>query len=194
MKIQVQLLRQAAQREDTAAVRRVVEELDAGVRESYADVRELLMHFRTRTSEEDIEPALRATLQKFEHQAGLSTRLNMDGHGVPLAAGRAGAGAAHPAGGAVQRAQARRRAPCGAARAALAALALRGVGRRPGFDPADPARAETHVGLRIMQERAQRIGAHVRVRSAPGAGCTVVLELPPAAPDALAPPLAEATA
>ena len=37
-----------------------------------------------------------------------------------------------------------------------------------GFDPADPSRAETHVGLRIMQERAQRIGAHVRVRSAPG--------------------------
>ena len=33
MKIQVQLLRQAAQREDTAAVRRTVEELDAGVRE-----------------------------------------------------------------------------------------------------------------------------------------------------------------
>ena len=37
------------------------------------------------------------------------------------------------------------------------------------------------MGLRIMQERAQRMGAHVRVRSAPGAGCTVVLELPPRA-------------
>jgi len=34
------------------------------------------------------------------------------------------------------------------------------------------------VGLRIMRERAQRIGAHVQVDSAPGRGCRVVLELP----------------
>jgi two-component system nitrate/nitrite sensor histidine kinase NarX len=37
------------------------------------------------------------------------------------------------------------------------------------------------VGLRIMRERAQRIGAHVHVESARGEGCTVVLELPAAA-------------
>jgi two-component system nitrate/nitrite sensor histidine kinase NarX len=44
---------------------------------------------------------------------------------------------------------------------------------------ADGASAnETRVGLRIIQERAERIGAIVRVVSAPGAGCSVVLELP----------------
>jgi nitrate/nitrite-specific signal transduction histidine kinase len=32
-----------------------------------------------------------------------------------------------------------------------------------------------------MQERAQRIGATVQVESAPGAGCSIVLELPRAA-------------
>ena len=64
---------------------RVVGELDAGVRESYADVRELLVHFRTRTNEEDIEPALRTTLSKFEHQTGLAVRLEIEGHGVALA-------------------------------------------------------------------------------------------------------------
>jgi two-component system nitrate/nitrite sensor histidine kinase NarX len=194
MKIQVQLLRQAAQREDTAAVRRTVEELDAGVRESYADVRELLMHFRTRTSEQDIEPALRATLQKFEHQAGLSTRLTMDGQGVPLAAD-VQVQVLHI----LQEALSNVRKHAGARHVELRVQPsphwrFEVSDDGAGFDPADPARAETHVGLRIMQERAQRIGAHVRVRSTPGAGCTVVLELPPAAASAANPPVAEATA
>ena len=85
LKIQVQLLRDAMRRDDPAAMARVIGELDAGVRESYADVRELLVHFRTRTNEEDIEPALRTTLSKFEHQTGIVVRLEMEGHGVPLA-------------------------------------------------------------------------------------------------------------
>ncbi len=47
-----------------------------------------------------------------------------------------------------------------------------------GFDP-EPARPdETHVGLRIMQERARNIGATVEVASVPGSGTCVVLKLP----------------
>jgi two-component system nitrate/nitrite sensor histidine kinase NarX len=43
------------------------------------------------------------------------------------------------------------------------------------------------VGLRIMRERAQRIGASVEIDSVPGAGTCVVLTLPPrAATQALA--------
>ena len=37
---------------------------------------------------------------------------------------------------------------------------------------------ETHVGLRIMRERAQNIGASVEVASVPGSGTCVVLKLP----------------
>jgi two-component system nitrate/nitrite sensor histidine kinase NarX len=37
---------------------------------------------------------------------------------------------------------------------------------------------ETHVGLRIMRERAQRIGATVQVDSVPGSGTCVSLTLP----------------
>lgn len=180
MKIQVQLLRQAAQRRDPLAQERVLGELDAGVRECYADVRELLVHFRTRTSEEDIEPALRTTLQKFEHQTGLSTRLSIEGHGVPLAPDvqvqvlhilqealsnvRKHAGARHV--------EVRMR-PSPSWR-----FEIRDDGA--GFAPED-GRSSTHVGLHIMQERALRIGARVEVHSAPGSGCSVVLELPSAA-------------
>jgi two-component system nitrate/nitrite sensor histidine kinase NarX len=181
LKIQVQLLRQATQRGDPAAVQRIVGELDTGVRESYADVRELLLHFRTRTSQEDIEPALRTTLQKFEHQTGLVTRLAIEGHGVPLATD-VQVQVLHI----LQEALSNVRKHAGARHVELRVRSsphwcfeVRDDGA--GFEPADPTRGETHVGLRIMQERAQRIGARVQLESRPGAGCTVRLELPPAA-------------
>jgi len=46
-----------------------------------------------------------------------------------------------------------------------------------GFWPAAPAAEDTHVGLHIMRERAQRIGAAVRLQSQPGEGTEVCLEL-----------------
>ena len=54
-----------------------------------------------------------------------------------------------------------------------------------GFFNGAEAHDETHVGLRIMQERAQRIGAHLEVHSSPGRGTSVVLSLPlaPTGPD-----------
>ena len=48
-----------------------------------------------------------------------------------------------------------------------------------GFDQAAGAHDETHVGLRIMAERAERIGALLEVVSAPGRGTSVILTLPP---------------
>ena len=86
LKIQVQLMRDALASGDADAHRSaVLGEIDTGVRESYGDVRELLMHFRTRANAEDIEPALQTTLRKFEHQSGLKASLQMQGQGLPLA-------------------------------------------------------------------------------------------------------------
>jgi two-component system nitrate/nitrite sensor histidine kinase NarX len=51
-----------------------------------------------------------------------------------------------------------------------------------GFDTVDGAPNETHVGLRIMRERAERIGAELELHSVPGRGTSVILALPPAAP------------
>ncbi len=49
MKIQIALLRAALRRDDDAQVARTVGELEAGIHESLSDVRELLVHFRTRS-------------------------------------------------------------------------------------------------------------------------------------------------
>jgi len=178
LKIQAQLLRDAMRREDKAAMERILGDLDAGVRESYADVRELLVHFRTRTSEEDIEPALRTTISKFEHQTGLRAHLEMQGHGVALAPD-VQVQVLHI----LQEALSNVRKHAGAHEVVLRVtptpdwrFEVRDDGE--GFVVGDTAGDETHVGLRIMRERAQRIGARVEVRSAPGQGCSVVLELP----------------
>jgi two-component system, NarL family, nitrate/nitrite sensor histidine kinase NarX len=60
-----------------------------------------------------------------------------------------------------------------------------------GFDADDPARADTHVGLRIMAERAERIGARLDMHSTPGRGSSVVLELPAQRVPAAVPEAAE---
>jgi two-component system, NarL family, nitrate/nitrite sensor histidine kinase NarX len=178
MKIQVGLVQQAAQRSDDEAVERGIGELQVGVRDCYADVRELLLHFRTRTSDEDIEPALRTTVQKFEHQTGLPATLSVLGHGVPLAPDVQ-----------VQVLHIVQEALSNVRKHAHARHVEVRVHTAPhwrfevqddgvGFASGEPASDARRVGLRIMQERALRIGARVEVQSAPGAGCTVTLDLP----------------
>jgi two-component system, NarL family, nitrate/nitrite sensor histidine kinase NarX len=178
LKIQVQLLRDATARGDLAAARPIVDELDTGVRESYADVRELLLHFRTRTTEENIEPALQTTLSKFEHQTGLPTQLRIDARGLALAPD-VQVQVLHI----VQEALSNVRKHAAATRVWVDVSAtpehwnfeVRDDGS--GFE-AQYDLGEMHVGLRIMQERAARIGATVQVETAAGAGCTIRLRVP----------------
>jgi len=180
LKIQVSLLRAAVRHADALQVERVIGELDAGVRESISDVRELLVHFRTRTNEEDIEPALRTTLQKFEHQTGLATHLAVLDHGMPLPPD-VQVQVLHV----VQEALSNVRKHAGANEVWVEVRQAPGwrVEVRDdgcGFDAAGPAPDQTHVGLGIMRERAGRIGATVEVCSVPGSGTAVVLTLPEA--------------
>jgi two-component system nitrate/nitrite sensor histidine kinase NarX len=178
LKIQVQLMRDALASDDAQRVQAVLGEIDAGVRESYGDVRELLVHFRTRANGEHIEPALRTTLRKFEHQSGLKASLQMQGQGLPLPPD-VQIQVLHI----IQEALSNVRKHAGATRVWLDVqqqprwrLEVRDDGR--GFDTEDGRRGEHHVGLGIMAERAERINASLEVISTPGRGTSVVLELP----------------
>lgn len=179
LKIQVQLMRDAIASADQVRIERVLGEIDAGVRECYGDVRELLVHFRTRASGEDIEPALVTTLRKFEHQSGLRATLHTQGHGIPLAPDMQ-----------IQVLHIVQEALSNVRKHARATHVWLDVQQRPqwrvevrddgiGFVPDDGAADETHVGLRIMMERAERIGAELEVISTPGRGTSVILTLPP---------------
>ena len=46
-----------------------------------------------------------------------------------------------------------------------------------GFDPGRPELRARHLGLTSMEERARELGGHLEIRSRPGAGTTVRLEL-----------------
>ncbi len=183
MKIQLQLLRSAVRAGDARGVDGAIAELDTGIRESLADVRELLLHFRTRTQEQDIEPALRSSLQKFEAQSGIPVHLTFNGRGQPLDAD-VQVQVLHV----VQEAlsNVRKHAQAQRVRVTVESLprwtfAIADDGR--GFDPQSAgAQAQAHVGLQIMRERAAAIGATLAVSSTPGAGTTVVLALPETAP------------
>jgi two-component system, NarL family, nitrate/nitrite sensor histidine kinase NarX len=177
LKIQAQLMRTSLRRGHADKVQGVLDELDAGLLESIHDVRELLVHFRTRTNSDDLEPALRVTLRKFQHQTGLAAHLDVQGQGLPLPPD-VQVQVLHV----VQEALSNVRKHAHASQVWLDVA--KGVRWRievrddgSGFDAgADPG--ESHVGLKIMRERAERVGASVTVASSKGTGTTVTLELP----------------
>lgn len=177
LRIQVTLLRQALAKSQPEQVERILREIDTGVNESTHDVRELLVHFRTRTNADDIEQALRTTLQKFEHQSGVKTQLEMQGHGVNLPSD-VQLQVLHV----LQEALSNVRKHAGADRVQLLVergpqwtFTVRDNGR--GFVPGPQRDDDTHVGLHIMRERAERIGAQVQIESTPGLGTEVRIAL-----------------
>lgn len=177
LKIQTQLLRTAIQKNHADSVERTLNELDEGLKESIADVRELLMHFRTRTSSDDMEAALQETLQKFQHQTSLPTHLEVSGDGLPLPPDIQ-VHALHI----IQEALSNVRKHACASHVALrvtkgARWTFVVTDNGSGFDTASVP-SQSHVGLKIMRERARRIGADVRIESTPGQGTQVTLVLP----------------
>ena len=120
---------------------------------------------------------MKTTLQKFEHQTGLATHLEIEGEGMPL-----------PADVQVQVLHVVQEALSNVRKHAQASQVQVEVHRGPrwvflvrdngrGFDPDSPAQDETHVGLQIMRERAERIGAHIELHSLQGQGTEVRIEL-----------------
>lgn len=176
LKIQMSLLRSAMTRGDQAAIDAAMAELDVGVRESYSDVRELLLHFRVRTNSGQLDMALRETLSKFELQSGMATHLHYPGDGVPL-----------PADVQIQVLHIVQEALSNVRKHAKASEVWVDVQAQPcwqisvrdngqGFLSA-PSPDATHVGLSIMRERAARIHADLTVRAAADRGTEVVLTL-----------------
>ena len=179
IKIQVQLMRDAVRSGNPDEISKILEEIDTGVRESYGDVRELLTHFRTRANTEDIEAALATTLRKFEHQSGVKTSLSMEGRGIPLFPDSQ-----------IQVLHIVQEALSNVRKHAHASHVSLNVQQQPawrftvqddgiGFNSDEERLDETHVGLRIMRERAQLIGANLEIISSPGHGSSIILTLQP---------------
>jgi len=179
LNLQVQLLRRSLAGPRTAEVSETLSAIQSGVQESYADVRELLTHFRTRTGEGDVELGVRSLVARFERQAGVSASVRVDGIALPLAPDDQ-----------LQVMHILQEALSNVRKHARAKAVEVEVHRGPGylfvvrddglgFDPARaPGQGDEHVGLRIMRERAERIGATIAITSAPGRGTEIALRVP----------------
>ncbi|MEO6353799.1 MAG: type IV pili methyl-accepting chemotaxis transducer N-terminal domain-containing protein [Oxalobacteraceae bacterium] len=179
LNIQVQLLEDSLRQGNIDEVTEIVPALQAGVKESYEDVRELLLNFRSRLAEGDLVRSLETTVDKFRRQTGIPAEFVADADGAPF-----------PREQQLQILFIVQEALSNIRKHALAshvevslsdqkdfALTIRDNGI--GFDAeALRQKGESHVGINIMRERAQRIHAAFDIASVLGAGTTVVLHLP----------------
>lgn len=181
LNIQVQLLQDSLKKGKTEEVWATTQQLREGIQESYDDVRELLVHFRTRVHHADLDSAIFSALEKFETQTGTVTEFERTGSGAPQLPEDE-----------VQilyivqeslsniRKHARANAVKVRVERSLRLLRVMVEDDGVGFDPAtNPAVAsERHVGLKIIRERAHRIGGECTVESGPGLGTRVILTVP----------------
>ncbi|MDP4029568.1 MAG: type IV pili methyl-accepting chemotaxis transducer N-terminal domain-containing protein [Gallionella sp.] len=177
LNIQIQLLHSDLQRGEISTALLGLEQIREGVQESYDDVRELLVHFRTRVGNADLKTAVRSALDKFEGQTGISATFSHRGT-VPDMSPEHVLQAMHI----VQESLSNVRKHARASRVDVelvcggeCTLDISDNGK--GFDAAHDA-GDTHVGLSIMRERAHRIGAGLVMESEPGQGTRVRLVLP----------------
>lgn len=179
LNIQVQLLDDSLRYGKLDEAAEIVPALRAGVQESYEDVRELLLNFRSRLAEDDLVGALKTTIDKFRRQTGIDARLVTEGNGAPF-----------PREQQLQILFIVQEALSNIRKhAAASEVEVRLDDQRDfemtihdngiGFD-ADVLlqKGDGHVGINIMRERAQRIHASLNVTSELGHGTTVRLQLP----------------
>jgi two-component system nitrate/nitrite sensor histidine kinase NarX len=177
LNLQVQMLDESLRAGKSAEAQAIVPALRAGVKESYEDVRELLLNFRSRLEEDDLAAALRKTADKFAAQTGIATAFSAAGSGgapIPREVQLQILFIAQEALSNVRKHAQADRVEVTVHDSAdfLLTIGDNGVG----FD-AGAGHDDTHVGLHIMRERASRIGAALAVDSRPGFGTTVRLRL-----------------
>ncbi len=174
------MLDAAVKRGDEDEVAEILPLLRTGVDESYQDVRELLNNFRTKLGQGDLQAAIESTVERFRRQTAIDITLRFDrGEGAPLPPDQQLQVLFI-----LQEALSNVRKHSEASHVDVTVgndrdFSLHIVDNGQGFDPADvAARGDAHVGLHIMQERAARMRALIKLESQPGAGTRVMLTLP----------------
>ncbi|MVW78389.1 ATP-binding protein [Bordetella sp. 02P26C-1] len=180
LKMQLQMLEDALARGDDRDVRDIAQLLRMGVDESYQDVRELLVNFRTKLDQVELPDAIDEAIRRFRRQTGIDVHLDMQYHtGLPLSPEQQ-----------LQVLFIMQEALSNVRKHAQADhvdvivrnhddFEMRIVDNGRGYAQDDVAsREENHIGLHIMRERAARVHAVLQLRSQLGQGTTVEVTLP----------------
>ena len=170
---------------DPAAAAGQLERVRALAREALGELRSLILGLRPADLAQDgLEGALRKEAEMLARVHGIDVQLRADCPGDPFVAGdddgeravevlRIAHEALHNA---VNHAAARQVQVTLDATGDMLALEVTDDG--VGFDLDDPELRSRHLGLTSMQERARELGGTLELRSAPGQGTTVNLQVP----------------
>ncbi len=181
LNLQVQLLERALENDDTEEMKGIVAMIRQGVQEGYDDVRELMVHFRARVDQQDLDAAISAALSRLAEQTGISTHFDVQGDAAPLEA-ETETQMLYIVLEALSnvRKHAQARSITVILRRTLEGLTVTVRDDGSGFDVAEVKEdaQPDHIGLEIMRERASRVGGRVEVRSSRGRGTEIRLEIP----------------
>lgn len=178
--LQVQMLEGALKDQNSEQIDDGIKQIKAGVQECYDDVRELLLNFRTRVYKEELGELVQSVLQRFERQTNVKTHLNIQNDGMTLSSTQK-----------LQvifilqealsnvRKHARARTVMVNIRNDDSRFEMTVMDDGIGIDPQLLSeRKQSHVGLSIMRERAQKVNAQIEIESEIDQGTTVKLILP----------------
>ena len=176
--LQVQMLEGALKDKNQEQIDDGIKQIKAGVQECYDDVRELLLNFRTRVYKEELEELIQSVLERFERQTHVKTHLSIHNDGTDLTSAQK-----------LQVIFILQEALSNVRKHARAKTVMVNVRNDKQFEMTvmddgvgiDPMlldeRKQSHVGLSIMRERAQKVNARVEIDSEIDQGTTVRLIL-----------------
>lgn len=180
LKIQVHMLDTAAEESRLDEVREIVPLLRGGLEESYDDVRELLVNFRTKLESGELKRAVADTVTRFERQSAARVDWRFDEAGGPPLPPDQQLQVLFI----LQEALSNIRKHAEASQVRVVIENARHFHMRieddgQGFDPSTlDERGDAHVGFHIMRERAARLGAQLQLDSACGHGTRIALSMP----------------
>lgn len=178
LNLQVQMLEDSLKRDEVEEIRDIAPLLRTGIQESYEDVRELLLNFRTRLQDSNLESEMRNVVAKFQRQTGVHSEIHFAGNGAPLAPEQQLQVLFI-----LQEALSNVRKHAQASEVQVKIDNLRDFTMTVhddglGFDMSKVAeKGEGHVGLKIMRERAERLSAQFSIESNSEQGTTIGLQL-----------------
>lgn len=177
LNIQAQLLQDGLRKGQAEQIDTTLAQIKEGIQESYDDVRELLVHFRTRIEHDDIDVAIRDALEKFEGQTGITTHYQFNGNALTLQPEiiLQFLHILHECLSNIRKHSQATQVEVQLSHGAECQLIIHDDGI--GFDSTEDV-GETHVGLRIMKERTHRIDGSLTIDSSPEDGTTICLTLP----------------
>lgn len=177
LRFQVRVLDETLHSGDESALWQELERIENSLDEAYTELRELIAHFRAPVDKRGLIPAVQQTIERFRRDSQINAYLQMEWDNAAL-----------PADVEIQvlriiqeaLANIRKHAQANAVRIIMRSRPNNefmvlveddGIGIQ---EPADGGPGE-HLGLKILHERAARIGGTLRIESESGEGTRVIL-------------------